>query len=167
MNYDYIITGSGCAGLSLLYRILKDPKLSRKSILVIDKSPKNTNDRTWCFWEKEQGLFEEVVFHQWKKLEFLSDDFSETSGLGDYSYKMIRSIDFYRLVLSFAEKFKNVTFKYEDVLKISSEKNYPFVETDKGTYTAEFVFNSTGLFNPDINTENSLLQHFEGWVIKT
>ena len=167
MNYDYIITGSGCAGLSLLYRILKDPVLSRKSILVIDKSPKNTNDRTWCFWEKEQGLFEEVVFHQWKKLEFLSDDFSETSGLGDYSYKMIRSIDFYRLVLSFAEKFKNVTFKYEDVLKISSEKNYPFVETDKGTYTAEFVFNSTGLFNPDINTENSLLQHFEGWVIKT
>lgn len=41
-KYDYIIAGSGCAGLSLLYRILKEPTLQHKSILVIDKDSKKT-----------------------------------------------------------------------------------------------------------------------------
>ena len=35
-HYDYIITGAGCAGLSLLQRILLEPTLSSKNILVID-----------------------------------------------------------------------------------------------------------------------------------
>jgi len=78
MKYDYIIAGSGCAGLSLLYRMLKDPQLCNKQILVIDKSQKNKNDRTWCFWEKGNGLFESIVMHQWKTLEFLSDDFQKS-----------------------------------------------------------------------------------------
>ena len=40
MKYDYIIAGSGCAGLSLLYKILQTPSLQNKSILVIDKDQK-------------------------------------------------------------------------------------------------------------------------------
>ena len=46
MKYDFIIAGSGCAGLSLLYKILLEPTLQNKSILIIDKDIKNTNDRT-------------------------------------------------------------------------------------------------------------------------
>ena len=70
MKYDYIIAGAGCAGLSLLYRMLQDPNLNQKKILVLDKAPKNNNDRTWCFWEKDDGIFEEIVIHEWKSLEF-------------------------------------------------------------------------------------------------
>lgn len=57
MKYDYIIAGSGCAGLSLLYSLLQSPSLQYKSILVIDQAQKKNNDRTWCFWEKTPGLF--------------------------------------------------------------------------------------------------------------
>lgn len=167
MKFDYIIAGSGCAGLSLLYRILKDPLLKTKKILVLDEAEKNTNDRTWCFWEKETGVFEEVVYKQWDKLEFKTTDFSKKFDLGKYSYKMIRGIDFYKYVLDFAKNFTNVVFKYESIQKISSEENIPFLKTNITTYTAGYIFNSTKLFNPEINTKNSLLQHFEGWVIKT
>ena len=55
MKYDFIIAGAGCAGLSLLYRILQEPALQNKSVLIIDKDTKNSNDRTWCFWEKNSG----------------------------------------------------------------------------------------------------------------
>ncbi|MEL6132421.1 MAG: lycopene cyclase family protein [Bacteroidota bacterium] len=32
---------------------------------------------------------------------------------------------------------------------------------------SKYIFNSTTFFNPKIDITNSLLQHFEGWVIKT
>ncbi len=167
MNYDYIITGSGCAGLSLLYRILKDPILKTKKILVIDKNEKKSNDRTWCYWEEGKGIFESIVTHEWKKLEFLSPDFVKRFSLEQYSYKMIKGIDFYNLVLGHSKGFENVVFKYESVKKISIEKDTAFVETEKDKYSSEYVFNSTDIFNPEINERNALLQHFEGWVIKT
>lgn len=165
--YDYIIAGSGCAGLSLLYRVLKDPVLSAKNILVIDKDEKKSNDRTWCFWEKGKGVFDPVVSHQWKTLEFLTTDFKQQYDLKQYSYKMIKGIDFYAYVLTLARNFENVTFKQENIQKIWTEVDLAYVETENFTYTSEYVFNSTGLFNPEMNPENSLLQHFEGWVIKT
>ena len=167
MRYDYIIAGSGCSGLSLLYRILKDPILNNKSILLIDKTEKSGNDRTWCYWESEKGLFNSIVTHEWKTLEFLTSDFTQRFDLIHYSYKMIKGIDFYNYILSFAKKFKNVTFKFENIKKIRTENNVAIVETENTKYSAEYVFNSTNLFNPIINKENSLLQHFEGWVIKT
>lgn len=167
IKYDYIITGSGCAGLSLLYRILKDPILKSKKILIIDKTEKNTNDRTWCFWEKGEGVFESIVMHEWKTLLFKTSDFSRQFDLEQYRYKMIQGIDFYQFVLSFAKNFDNVTFKYEKVTNILSDQDSATVETDRGSYSANYIFNSTSLFNPDINTKNSLLQHFTGWVIKT
>lgn len=54
-EYDIIIAGAGCAGLSLLYAILNSPTLKGQNILVIDKSFEKSNDRTWCFWKKEAG----------------------------------------------------------------------------------------------------------------
>lgn len=167
MRYDYIIAGSGCSGLSLLYRILKDPILNNKNILLIDKTEKSANDRTWCYWESEKGLFNSIVTHEWKTLEFLTSEFTQRFDLKHYSYKMIKGIDFYNHILSFAKKFKNVTFKFENIKKIRTENNVATVETENAKYSAEYVFNSTNLFNPTINKENSLLQHFEGWVIKT
>lgn len=167
IKYDYIITGSGCAGLSLLYRMLIDPVLKSKKILVIDKSEKKENDRTWCFWEEGKGIFEPVVSHEWQSLIFKTSDFTRQFDLEKYRYKMIQGKDFYEFVLSFAENFPNVTFKVENIVGIKSNKTEATVETEAGFYSAQFVFNSTALFNPEINTENSLLQHFTGWVIKT
>lgn len=166
-TYDYIIAGSGCAGLSLLYCILKEPKLQNASILLIDKDSKKNNDRTWCFWEKEAGVFEEIVHAKWNTLEFLSTNYEEKLDLGAYTYKMIQGIDFYNFVLNYAKKFSNVNFLQETVVEIKSSKNNASVITDKNTYTGKTVFNSTPIFNPDITQQNSLLQHFKGWVIKT
>ena len=166
-QYDYIIAGAGCAGLSLLFRLLKDPVLSKKKILLLDKNKKNSNDRTWCYWEKEKGTFEEVVTHHWDTLAFMTPDFEKQFDLEGYSYKMIKGLDFYQYVLNYAKEFNNVTLINEAITGISSTEGSQKVTTTENEYTATYVFNSTGLFNPDVNTKNSFLQHFEGWVIKT
>lgn len=167
MKYDYIIAGSGCAGLSLLYRLLKTPLLQDKSILVLDQDQRKSNDRTWCFWEKSPGLFESIVHAKWNKLEFLSTDFKKELNLESYTYKMIQGIDFYNFVINYAKKFKNVSFVQETISSIDNIDKKAVLKTTKNRYTANYIFNSTNLFNPKINEQNSLLQHFKGWVIKT
>jgi lycopene beta-cyclase len=167
LKYDYIIAGAGCAGLSLLYRLLIDPILQSKKILVIDRVQKNENDRTWCFWEEGKGLFESVVTHEWKSLIFKNSDFTRQFDLEKYRYKMIQGKNFYDFVLSFAARFENVTFKNINIVSVTSDAVEATVKTEKGSYKSKFLFNSTSLFNPDITEENSLLQHFTGWVIKT
>ena len=167
MKYDYIIAGSGCAGLSLLYRLLKTPLLQDKSILVIDQDHKKSNDRTWCFWEKSPGLFESIVHAKWNKLEFLSTEFKKELNLESYTYKMIQGIDFYNFVINYAKKFKNVSFVQDTISSIDNIDKKAVLKTTKNRYTANYIFNSTNLFNPKINEQNSLLQHFKGWIIKT
>jgi lycopene beta-cyclase len=166
-KYDYIIAGSGCSGMSLLYRILNNPVLKSKKILVIDNTNKVTNNRTWCYWEKKDGIFESIVSHRWKSLNFFSTDVSKKLNLQEYTYKMIQGIDFYSFILNFSKDFDNVTFKYENITKIYSFNEKGYILADKSKYIAKYIFNSTNLFNPQITIKNSLLQHFEGWVIKT
>ncbi len=169
-HYDYIISGAGCAGLSLLQRILQEPALSSKKILLIDQKPKIINDRTWCFWEKENGLFEDIVHHSYDEIAFASNFFSNRIPLNNYRYKMIQGIDFYNAVMQYAKGFANVEFKYEKVKKLTTENQLAIVETESNTYKANYIFNSI-LFPDTINTSSNktyfLLQHFKGWVIET
>ncbi|WP_339925469.1 lycopene cyclase family protein [uncultured Cyclobacterium sp.] len=167
LDYDYIIAGSGLAGLSLLHRLLLDKDLQKKKILVIDKVRKTDNDRTWCFWEKGKGIFERIVHHQWDTLQFFSPEVSKIFELKKYKYKMIQAGDFYSLVLNQASGFENVTFKTEAILDMEVKDGKAILKTEKGQYSGQFIFNSTGLFNPEMNTQNTLLQHFMGWFIKT
>lgn len=166
-TYDYIVAGSGLAGLSLLYCLLKEDTFQRKNILVIDSVSKNQNDRTWCFWEKEEGPFEFLVSHQWETLQFFSPQVFKEFRMKAYRYKMIQSGDFYSHVLEFIKGFSNVSFVQEQILEVVEEGEKALVKTDKGSYAADYVFNSTSLFHPKMTEENTLLQHFLGWYIKT
>jgi lycopene beta-cyclase len=165
-SFDYIIAGSGLAGLSLLYRLIHDDQFAAKKILVIDGEQKTKNDRTWCFWEKGEGVFEPVVHHSWSNLSFFTPEFSKKFQMKSYRYKMILGNDFYRYVLDGITKNENVTFHIAKIEKIYTEGNRGIVKTDSGTFDGEYIFNSTNLFNPEITTGNSLLQHFLGWKIK-
>jgi lycopene beta-cyclase len=167
-GFDYIITGAGCAGLSLLMRLLNEPSLCHKNILVIDQAPKNKNDRTWCFWEKEAGLFEPIVHHCWNDIQFLSKQFSDTISIAPYTYKMIHGLEFYNHVIQFAQQFPNVTFKYDTVKSIVNHDKRVEVKLENDSFTADYVFNSIIFKQPEVpKGKYYLLQHFKGWVINT
>ncbi len=167
-QYDYIITGAGCAGLSLLMRLLQEPTLCNKKILVIDEQLKNKNDRTWCFWEKEEGLFEPIVHHQWSNLVFESANYHSSFSIAPYKYKMIHGIDFYNYVLQFATTFSNVEFVYEKVSNIYNQNSVAVVELNNQKIEGTYIFNSI-LFKPPTlkKTDYYLQQHFKGWEIET
>jgi len=149
-------------------RLLQEPSECNKQILIIDKAPKNKNDRTWCFWETEAGLFEPIVHHRWHDIQFLSQQFSDTIGIAPYTYKMIHGVDFYNHVMQFAQQFPNVTFKYDTVQSIVNHNNQVEVKLANELFTADYVFNSIIFQQPKVpQGKYYLLQHFKGWVIKT
>ena len=149
-------------------RLLQEPALNHKKILLLDRSPKNKNDRTWCFWEKENGLFEPIVHHHWRSIQFKSSQFSSTLDIAPYTYKMIRGIDFYDHVMQYAKGFSNVEFRYENVISVHSENGQAIAITDQQIYTADYIFNSILFEKPAIvKAEHYLQQHFKGWMIET
>lgn len=165
-SYDYIITGAGCAGLSLLFRMMNDPFFDEKKILVADESFKNKNDRTWCFWEKENGLFENIIHHRWQQIDFFSNEFSARFDIFPYQYKMIRSIDFYDHIINAAKQRTNIDFHFGKIEAVENEADKAFALIDEKKIYANYLFNSI-LFNRSFTGKYNLLQHFKGLLIET
>lgn len=168
LDYDYIILGGGCAGLSLIMHMLSSSQLSNKRILLIEKEQKNKNDRTWCFWEKGDGFFENIVHRKWHQAWFHGEDYSSLKSLGPYSYKMIRGLDFYQHCYRSIKESGKVDVLHDTV---ESAENIPggvLVKTSTKQISGSFAFNS--ILKEETNykpTDLVLLQHFKGWIIET
>ena len=182
-TYDYIIAGAGCAGLSLLHYLVGNPLLSDKKILVIDRSLKKTNDRTWCFWEQSSGSYEHLVKHQWETISIHASLFNKELTTAPFSYKMIQGIDFYNDIMQVASANSNIYWKEATITNMEvhtdSNQKYASVYWEGGVAKAKIVFTSMLPFQ--MNSLNSaytfdtkkghkkstpfLWQHFKGRVV--
>lgn len=166
-KYDFIFAGAGCAALSIVMRMSKSGKFADKNILLIDKEPKTKNDRTWCFWERGNGFFEEIVYKKWQKLSFFSDDFSDTMDISPYQYKMIRGIDLYNYCFSEINRHSNMEIVYGDLKMVRGHRDGTTIILNDKEYNLDHstVFNSIP-HDPKPGSIK-LLQHFKGWVIQS
>lgn len=166
-RYDYILAGGGCAALSLAWHMTNREALKNKEILIIDRELKTENDRTWCFWEKENGPFEPIVHHRWSQAWFHSDGFSKLLDLTPYTYKMIRADRFYAHVKESLSRYPNVHWLKADVLDCTSGEGMAEVQTNLGDFEADWVFTSIPPKTVRKPGYYYLLQHFKGWMVKT
>lgn len=168
-QFDIIIIGAGAAGLMLCRAIAEEPFFEGKKILLLDKGPKASNDRTWCFWEKGSGEFDPILSHSWPMMEFKGRGFSRDFTLDPYRYKMVEGGDFYHAYLGVLSNTDAVTIKFEAVIEIKPDHSIVAVQTNKARYTAPLAFNS--ILDPGpmyAQTKFPVLQqHFKGWFIKT
>lgn len=168
-KYNYIILGSGLSGLLIAYRMANDAWFDEKSILIIDKEIKNQNDRTWCFWEEPNGEFDSILSKTWEKAFVANHDFQKSFDLNPYLYKMIRSSDFYQLVIDKIASKKNFSLLNDSITNWKTTQKLVEVTGEKGTYSTDFVLNSFLDVNPILSQKKYpyLKQHFIGWFIKT
>lgn len=165
---DILICGAGLAGLSLLYRAMQSGIWARESIVVVDRSGKQENDKTWSFWKKETSPFEGQIHHRWQNLFFFAHDGRKIPlQTGGYTYNSIRSIDFYQHVTAYLQSFSNISFVQEEIISISTTANECQLVTPSYTYQSTYLFNSI-YQQPVLHAEDQyFLQHFKGWKIKT
>ncbi|WP_158799725.1 lycopene cyclase family protein [Pedobacter sp. L105] len=165
---DIVICGGGLAGLSLLYRAMKAGIWTNEQIIVVDRSDKQENDKTWSFWKTEDSVFEEIIHRRWKNLVFFSHEGQKIPLKNNgYTYNSIRSIDFYNYVLSYLKTFANISFVQEEILTITSSGKGCELVTSLHTYHSTYLFNSI-FKKPELpKGEQYFLQHFKGLRIRT
>ena len=168
-QYDYIITGSGASGLMLAYRMANDSFFDNSSILIIDREKKNSDDRTWCFWENGKGEWDDLLHKSWDKIVFKSNLYQNTIPLQSYTYKMIRSAKFYKKLWNSIDAKNNISFIEANVVSVLDTSEGTIVETSTGKYHAVKLLNSVDFDQKYTQQEKYpvLLQHFIGWFVET
>jgi len=165
-KFDYIIIGSGLAGLQLAYELSKDPHFLKLKFAIIDPSLKESNDKTWCFWEKGIGKWDEIITRTWNHGKFISSEANIDLKLNPYSYKMLRSLDFYNFIKSALKPKTNFHFILDEIVEIDELNSIAIGK--EGNYVASHFFDSRidSGYSED-SKSIKIFQHFKGWHIKT
>ncbi|WP_149205909.1 lycopene cyclase family protein [Flavobacterium johnsoniae] len=168
-HFNYIFTGTGLASLMTIYKMVSSGKFTDKTILLLDQDLKKTNDRTWCFWEKIEGLWNPVVSKKWDSALFANENFKRNLDLKPYTYNKISGLDFYNFVFEAISNQSNITFLNEKVTDINELETHVFVGTEENRYTCDYLFNSiyTKAFAESQTKYPVLQQHFTGWFVKS
>ncbi len=148
-EFDYIIIGGGCAGLSLAYELEINEKLKDKTLAIIEPRPEYKRDKTWSFWRVMSHNFDDCVKKSWHNFSINIPGKTNYLKCEDYPYQSIDSGLFY-------EKINN---------KLKDNKNIHFFKDKKEINTKNsFIFNSV----PNINKDHrNIWQHFCGVEIET
>ena len=60
-EFDYIIIGGGCAGLSLAYELDTHQKLNNKTLAIVEPRQEYKRDKTWSFWKVRNIILRTVL----------------------------------------------------------------------------------------------------------
>ncbi len=147
-EFDYIIRGGGCAGLSLAYQMDISGKLLNKTLAIIEPRSEYKRDKTWSFWKTSNHNFEDCIKKEWNKFSIKIPNKFKTIDCNEIPYQTIDSGLFYNKILKKLKKNQNVEF---------------FVNEEKINFKNSLVFNSV----PNLNKNNGIWQHFGGLEIET
>tara|TARA_B110000014_G_scaffold247479_1_gene221032 strand:+ start:1411 stop:2475 length:1065 start_codon:yes stop_codon:yes gene_type:complete len=148
-EFDYIIIGGGCAGLSLAYELEIYGKLKNKTLAIIEPREEYKRDKTWSFWKVFNHNFEDCVKKSWDNFTINSPSQTKHVECKKTPYQTIDSGMFYKKIIFKLKLNKNISF-FKDINQINKNNS--------------IIFNSV---NESENTENNLWQHFYGVEIET
>jgi lycopene beta-cyclase len=168
-SFDYIIVGGGLSGLLTAYRMFQHPEMRHSSVLLIESEVKNSNDRTWCYWEEGKGEWDHLLSKTWSRAQVISTHEVCAIPLEQYSYKMLRSENWYAFIHEQLSEWPLLLRRQEKVVHCTEQPFGVEVITDQRRYQAKHVFSSVAGLDraPVPNSDRLLHQHFGGWFVRT
>ncbi len=148
-EFDYIIVGGGCAGLSLAYELEIHEKLKDKTLAIIEPREKYEKDKTWSFWKVYSHNFDDCVRKSWENFSINIPGKTNFLECVNYPYQSVDSGLFYEKINNKLKKNKNISF-FKDINEINSKNS--------------FTFNSVASIKKNYR---NLWQHFCGLEIET
>ncbi len=148
-EFDYVIIGGGCAGLSLAYELEIHEKLKDKTLAIIEPRKEYKRDKTWSFWKVTPHNFEDCVKKNWENFSVNVPGKTNYLECKNFSYQSVDSGLFYEKIKNKLKKNENIFF-FKNIEEINKQNS--------------LVFNSV----PNIKKNHlNLWQHFCGVEIKT
>ena len=148
-EFDYIIIGGGCAGLSLAYELEINEKLKEKTLAIIETREEYKRDKTWSFWKVFDHNFGDCVIKSWNNFTINTSENARELTNKKFPYQSIDSGKFYKKINSRLSTNSNISF-FKDLNEINSVNS--------------IIFNS--VIGKEVNT-SELWQHFQGIEIET
>ena len=148
-EFDYIIIGGGCAGLSLAYELEINEKLKDKTLAIIEPRKEYKKDKTWSFWKVAAHNFDDCIKKSWKNFSINIPGQTNHLKCDNFPYQSIDSGLFYKKIISKLKENKKISF-FKDLKEIDSKNS--------------FIFNSVPYIKKDFR---NLWQHFCGVEIET
>ena len=148
-EFNYVINGGGCAGLSLAYELEINNKLKDKTLAIIETREEYKRDKTWYFWKVFDHNFDDCVIKSWNNFTINTSESSHELTNKKFPYQSIDSGKFYKKINSELSKNSNVSF-YKSLDEINSENS--------------LIFNS--VYEKELD-KSELWQHFQGIEIET
>ncbi|MGY0019914.1 lycopene cyclase family protein [Streptomyces sp. cg35] len=171
---DVVIIGAGAAGLSLAERLCTAAGRSSPTVRLVQApvGPLRPAPRTWCFWERGAGRYDDAVSAAWNRMRVRSPGGQLVdAGTGALRYKMIRSPDFEAAIERrlAGQRILARTEGTVEAIEGTADGAQVLVRTAHGEQqrlSARWVFDSRPLGSlPPART--TLLQHFHGWFVRT
>ena len=147
-EFDYVIVGGGCAGLSLAYELEINSRLKNKTLAIIEPRKEYKRDKTWSFWKVFEHNFEDCVIKSWNNFTINTADSSHELVSKKFPYQSIDSGKFYKKINNKLSTNPNISF-FKNFDEINSEKS--------------IIFNSVYESTLD---KSKLWQHFKKECIK-
>ena len=134
-EFDYIIIGGGCAGLSLAYELEIHKKLKNKTLAIIEPRKEYKRDKTWSFWKVTPHNFDDCVKKNWTNFSINITGNTNRLECNSYPYQSIDSGLFYEKMNNKLRENGNISF-LNDLKEINSENSFIFnsVPTLKKNY---------------------------------
>ena len=148
-EFDYVIIGGGCAGLSLAYELEIHEKLKDKTLAIIEPRTEYKKDKTWSFWKVATHNFDDCVKKNWENFSINIPDKTNYLTCKDYPYQSIDSGLFYEKTNNRLKENKNIYF-FKNIAEINTKNS--------------FIFNSVSNIK---KSHLNLWQHFCGVEIET
>ncbi|MEW1891205.1 lycopene cyclase family protein [Streptomyces sp. NPDC085659] len=168
---DVAVVGGGAAGLSLAHR-LTESGAATVTVIEPPDGPLRPAERTWCYWHAEADGLDGAVSASWSVLRVHgADGRPVTVEPAPFTYRMVRSADFERLVhdrLARADGGHVLRATADAVRAVpgGAEVRCTLPDGSPVHVRARRVFDSRPLpALPPARTQ--LLQHFRGWFVRT
>ena len=124
-EFDYIIVGGGCAGLSLAYELDIHEKLKNKTLAIIEPRSEYKNDKTWSFWKVIPHNFDDCVKKNWEKCSINVPGKTNYLECKSFPYQSIDSGLFYQKINNRLKENKNIYF-FKDTAEINTKNSFIF-----------------------------------------
>jgi len=148
-EFDYIIIGGGCAGLSLAYELEINDKLKNKTLAIVEPRTEYKRDKTWSFWRVIPHNFDDCIKKSWKNFTINIPKKTNHLECSSFPYQSIDSGLFYEKINNKLRENKNI-YIFKDINEINSKNS--------------LIFNSVPWIKKD---HLNLWQHFCGVEIET